>query len=423
MQRYARTCGGWGMAPSWDAVLLGDVVTLQRGFDLPSQDRLPGTVPIVSSSGVTGTHADARVKAPGVVTGRYGTIGEVFYVAEDFWPLNTTLYVKDFWGNDPLFVSYLLRTIDYRAHSDKSSVPGVNRNHLHTIPVKRPPLSEQRAIAHILGTLDDKIELNRRMNATLEEMARTLFRSWFVDFDPVHAKAEGRQPAGMDAAMAALFPDRFEATESGNVPTGWGITTLNKLVEVISGGTPKTSVEKYWNGKIPWFSVVDAPDPGEVFVLDTERHITQVGLTSCASPLLAVGTSIISARGTVGKVALVAEPMAVNQSCYGIRDIGGRGNYYIHFLLRQCVAQLQQNSHGSVFETIIRSTLETLAVAAPPLSVCQAYESPVRSIMSRLLVNLHENRCLSEMRDTLLPRLLSGEIRVHEAERQLEAVL
>jgi type I restriction enzyme S subunit len=169
------------MAGKWKNVALGDALTLQRGFDLPAQNRRAGKVPIVSSSGVSDYHAEAMVNGPGVVTGRYGTIGQVFLIKEDFWPLNTTLWVKDFHGNDPHFAAYLLRTVDFQSCSDKSSVPGVNRNDLHRIPIRIPPLPGQKAIARILGALDDKIELNRRMNATLEAMARALFQSWFVD--------------------------------------------------------------------------------------------------------------------------------------------------------------------------------------------------------------------------------------------------
>src|SRR5205807_5345371 len=140
-------------------------------------------------------------------------------------PLNTTLFVKDFKGNDPRFVSYLLRTIDFRSCSDKSSVPGVNRNHLHRLRVCVPEPPEQRAIAHILGTLDDKIELNRRMNETLEAMARALFKSWFVDFDPIRAKAEGRDPT-LPKPLADLFPDSFENSEMGAIPTGWRVESV-----------------------------------------------------------------------------------------------------------------------------------------------------------------------------------------------------
>ncbi|MDN5936104.1 MAG: restriction endonuclease subunit S [Nitrosospira sp.] len=226
------------MAGEWKNVMLGDVITLQRGFDLPSQDRKPGKVPIISSSGVSGYHVEAGAVGPGVVIGRYGTIGQVFFIRGDYWPLNTTLWVKDFHGTDPRFASYLLRTIDFRACSDKSSVPGVNRNDLHQIPILRPPLSEQKAIAHILGTLDDKIELNRRMNATLEAMARALFQSWFVDFDPVRAKLDGRKPAGLDAATAALFPAHFQESPLGHIPQGWRVVSLNAISNVSSGRRP-----------------------------------------------------------------------------------------------------------------------------------------------------------------------------------------
>lgn len=143
------------MTDNWKTELLGNIITLQRGFDLPYRQRVPGAIPIVTSSGIEDTHVEARVKGPGVVTGRYGTIGEVFFVRDDFWPLNTTLYVRDFHGNDPLFVSYLLRTIDFHSHSGKSGVPGVNRNDLHEIAVSFPSKKdEQRAIATALSDVD-----------------------------------------------------------------------------------------------------------------------------------------------------------------------------------------------------------------------------------------------------------------------------
>lgn len=149
-----------GVIPEdWDARLLGKVITLQRGYDLPCRLRKPGTVPIVTSSGIGETHSEPRVAGPGVVTGRYGTIGDVFYVCENFWPLNTTLYVRNFQGNDPRYVSYLLRTIDFHSHSGKSGVPGVNRNDLHEIVVLLPPTkAEQEAIAESLSDADALIE-------------------------------------------------------------------------------------------------------------------------------------------------------------------------------------------------------------------------------------------------------------------------
>ena len=222
------------MASDWTACELGDFLTLQRGFDLPTQDRQPGNVPIVSSSGISGTHREAKVRGPGVVTGRYGTIGEVFFIEQDYWPLNTTLWVKDFKGNDPHFTYYLLQTIDFNSCSDKSSVPGVNRNDLHRIPLLAPPLEEQRAIARTLAVLDDKIDLNRQMNETLEAMAMAMFNDWFVDFGPTRAKLETRPPY-LAPSLWALFPDTFD---DDSKPTGWAFEKSHEATTVSIGRTP-----------------------------------------------------------------------------------------------------------------------------------------------------------------------------------------
>lgn len=151
-------------------------------------------------------------------------------------------------------------------------MPRAQWEYASALELPLPPLPEQKAIAHILGTLDDKIELNRKMNETVEAMARALFKSWFVDFDPVRAKAEGRD-TGLPKDIADLFPDEFEDSERGEIPKGWKVKSFVETVEVIGGGTPKTTVPEYWNGSIPWFSVVDAPDESEVWVVDTEKKM------------------------------------------------------------------------------------------------------------------------------------------------------
>jgi type I restriction enzyme, S subunit len=162
------------MPVSWGVVTLGDVITLQRGFDLPAQDRKPGPFPVVSSSGFFASHAEPKVAGPGVVTGRYGTIGEVFYIESPFWPLNTTLFVKEFKGNDPLFISYFLQTMNLHLLNDKTSVPGINRNAAHALPVGLPSLSEQRDIAKVLRVCDAKIAALERESALLDELFRAL---------------------------------------------------------------------------------------------------------------------------------------------------------------------------------------------------------------------------------------------------------
>jgi type I restriction enzyme S subunit len=189
------------MADDWHDTTLGDVLTLQRGFDLPETDRKAGPYPVIASTGPVGTHEEAMVPGHGVVIGQSGSLGGGQFIEGDFWPLNTTLWVKDFKGNDRRFCYYLLKSLDLAHFNAGSGVPTLNRNHIHPLPVTVPKdPREQRAIAHILGTLDDKIELNRRMSETLEAMARALFKSWFVDFDPV------RLPAGRQAPREQAQP-------------------------------------------------------------------------------------------------------------------------------------------------------------------------------------------------------------------------
>ena len=159
---------------NWQVVELGEIITLHRGYDLPSKDRKPGIVPIISSSGMSGTHSEAKVTAPGVVTGRYGTIGEVFYIEQDFWPLNTTLYASEFRRVTPHFVAYLLRTLNFNIFNDKSTVPGVNRNDLHRIKTVLPPPSEQQDIVDILSTHENKLSALKHETILLEELFNTL---------------------------------------------------------------------------------------------------------------------------------------------------------------------------------------------------------------------------------------------------------
>ncbi len=224
------------MKGDWVDTTIGQQITLQRGIDITKANQRPGTVPVISSGGVSSFHDTATAHGPGVVLGRKGVVGSVYFVPTDYWPHDTTLWVKDFHGNDQRFVYYFFRWLAPRiARMDVGSAnPTLNRNHVHPIEIRWPPSTEQRAIAHILGTLDDKIELNRRMNETLEAMARALFKSWFVDFDPVRAKAEGRDP-GLPKPLADLFPDSFEDSEMGEIPSGWHASPVYDLATYING--------------------------------------------------------------------------------------------------------------------------------------------------------------------------------------------
>ena len=307
-----------------------------------------------------------------------------------------------------------------------------------------PPPDEQRAIAHILGTLDDKIELNRRMNETLEAMARALFKSWFVDFLPVRAnmearnrkartqtgaKAQGRPSMGSGQAIpslpkhiADLFPNSFEDSELGEIPEGWEPGPFAGTIKILGGGTPKTSSPECWNGGIPWFSIVDAPSDTDVWVIDTEKKITQAGVENSSTQILPVGTTIITARGTVGRIALVGVPMAMNQSCYGLRGKSDMHGYYTYFATRQLVSSLQQRAHGSVFDTITQDTFAGVTVVIPPPHLVEAFEKIVSPTLQRIRAGLFMSSTLATLRDALLPKLISGKLRVKDAERIVEIV-
>ena len=259
------------------------------------------------------------------------------------------------------------------------------------------------------------------MNATLEAMARALFKSWFVDFDPVRAKMDGRD-TGLPTNIADLFPDRLINSTIGQIPDGWNVSVLDDAIELLNGGTPRTSVPQFWDGDIPWYTAKDAPTLSDVFVVDTERTITQTGVDNSATTVLPPRTTIITARGTVGRLACVAEPMAMNQTCYGIRGTGDYPDYFIYWLVRKTVEELRSRTHGTIFDTITRQTFNLVDFVRPPMSIPATFESIVTPIMERLLNDLYEIRALSSLRDMLLPKLVSGELRVRDAEKLVGAV-
>jgi type I restriction enzyme S subunit len=214
---------------TWKNCRLGDVLTLKRGHDLPGELRKEGDIPVVSSSGITGYHNESKAKAPGVVTGRYGTLGEVFYLEQDYWPLNTALYVTDFKGSHPRFLAYFLKNVLRDYQSDKAAVPGVDRNVLHELKVSAPDRRSQESIASILTAYDDLIENNRRRMALLEESARLLYQEWFVRL---------RVPGHEDI--------RLTDSPLGNIPKGWRVVRLGDVTTKIgSGATPRGGEAAY----------------------------------------------------------------------------------------------------------------------------------------------------------------------------------
>lgn len=300
------------------------------------------------------------------------------------------------------------------------AVSGIASSDLAELRVPVPSIEVQRKCARILELMDDRIDLLRETNTTLESIAQALFKSWFIDFDPVRAKAEGREPEGMNATTAALLPAEFEESALGLIPKGWTVTPFSETVNVLGGGTPKTTIAEYWNGDIPWFSVVDAPAEGQVFTLFTEKSVTLAGVENSSTRVLPAWTTIISARGTVGKLAMVARPMAMNQSCYGLATRQTGAEAVVYLSAQRLVHDLKRLAHGGVFDTITRDTLASVHVVRASPEVTAAFGSLVRPIFEQIQAGVSKMATLVEIRDALLPRLISGKLRLHEAHPQLE---
>lgn len=328
----------------------------------------------------------------------------------------------------PEFLRWLVRGEDWweqvRKHINVGAVfDSLKCRDIPKFEVRIPPLPDQQRICELLGAIDDRIDLLRQTNATLEAIAKALFKSWFIDFDPVRAKAEGRTPDRMDATTAALFPANLEESTMGLIPRGWQVTPFSETVNVIGGGTPKTSVAGYWGGDIPWFSVVDAPAPGQVFTIATEKTITPLGEQNSSTRLLPTWATIISARGTVGRLAMIGRPMAMNQSCYGLtpRQEGCEAITYLSAQL--LVEDLKRLAHGGVFDTITRDTLASVHVVMPSPTVSVTFAETVRPLFEQILNGVERVATLTALRDTLIPRLISGQLRLPEAHAQVEESL
>jgi type I restriction enzyme, S subunit len=300
-----------------------------------------------------------------------------------------------------------------------SNTVGAVQQHFNVGAARRlelPALSrpEQDAIASVLGALDDRIELNRRMNETLEAMARAIFRDWFVDFGPTRAKATG-QPPYLAEDLWSLFPNTLNP-QTG-LPEGWVERPLAEFFEIIGGGTPKTKEPSFWGGDIPWFSVTDTPTGSDTYLIDTEKRITQAGVDNSSARIVEAGVTIISARGTVGNLAMAGVPTTFNQSCYGLRGVNGFGSAFVFLAAKRMVSQLRAMAHGSVFSTITRRTFENLALADCGMKKAREFEGNVAPLFDRIKANVFHSCALAETRDYLLPKLMCGTVRVTEAER------
>lgn len=375
----------------WHGCKLGDVINLKRGYDLPQQRRKPGPFPIVSSSGITDYHAEAKVKGPGVVTGRYGTLGEVFYIQKDFWPLNTSLYVQDFKGNDPRFISYFLRQLNFGTRNAAGAVPGVNRNHLHAMDVWVPPLPVQRRIARILSAYDDLIENNQRRIKILEEMARSLYHEWFVNF---------RFPGNEKIPLVN--------SPIGPIPKAWEVKKLGELTAYLNRGLSPIYDENGGSIVINQKCIRD-----QRLSLEPARRQTR------PIPLdkrVRFGDVLINSTGvgTLGRVAQVYEELGDWTVDTHVTIARPKDQSYLDFF--GCTLLVKQETFdrlglGATGQTeLSRTSIANVDLVVPPTKIQNRFGEIVRPTRTAAMTYAKQIQNLSRTRDLLLPRLLSGQV-------------
>jgi type I restriction enzyme S subunit len=415
------------MSSEWQRTTIGEQATLQRGFDITKAEQRPGPIPVVSSAGISSWHDTPMVQGPGVVLGRKGVVGSVHFITQEFWPHDTSLWVKDFHGNDRRFVYYFFRAYakELSALDVGSANPTLNRNHVHPIVVSWPrSLEEQCSISDFLGKVDDRITLLRETNATLEAIAQALFKSWFVDFDPVRAKMEGRAPEGIHESTAALFPDALEESELGWVPKGWRVLPIGDAVEATGGATPDTKNPAFWTPAVHcWTTPKDLSGIAAPVLLDTERKLSDQGLAKIGSGLLPVGTLLLSSRAPIGYLAIAHVPLAINQGYIAIPPGGLLPPLYMLYWCRQNMESIKARANGSTFMEISKKAFRPIPALIPQPDIVNAFTEAVSALFDRLVENERQAQTLSTLRDTLLPRLISGQLRLPEAEDATETAL
>jgi type I restriction enzyme, S subunit len=351
----------------WKECELGDIVTFQRGFDITRKEQNPGKYPVVSSSGIKSYHNVFKVKKPGVVIGRKGTLGTVFYLDTDFWPHDTSLWVKNFHGNNPLFIYYFLKGFDLEHYDVGSSNPTLNRNHIHHLPTTIPDFSEQKAIASVLSSLDDKIDLLHRQNKTLEAMAETLFRQWFVE-------------QARDDWVEGCLGDAIELFDHLRVPLS------------------KTERDKRKTGKLyPYYGAAKIMDYINDYIFDGEYILLgEDGTvrTEEGFPILQYAT---------GK-------FWVNNHTHVIKAKKPYSNFFIWNYLKK--KNIDEIVTGAVQPKINQGNLKSLDFPNYPKDLVENFNCQTEPLFKKINQNNTQSRTLEKLRDTLLPKLMSGEIRV-----------
>lgn len=404
------------MAGDWLETTWGDIAELKYGKAMTAYTDQPNVARVYGTNGPIGWHDTALQPGPGVIIGRKGAYRGVHYADQPFWVIDTAYYLKPLVPIDLRWAYYWLLDYDVNNIDDGSPIPSTTREAFGFTPVKFPPLDEQAKIADLLASVDSKIDLNRQMVATLEDMVRALFKSWFVDFDPVHANSESRD-TGLPADIAALFPDGFNGE---GLPVGWKQSTVGELFSIVAGNTPSTKQSEYWGGTRAWATPKDMSGLTGPLLARTDRTLTEQGFAACSSGEIPAMSLLMSSRAPVGYLAFNAMPVSINQ---GIAAFVAKtlSPFYAWAWCHENMKLIKLNANGSTFEEISKGVLRTVTMVEPSKTVHDAFVEIADAAFSRVVQLAEETENLICLRDQLLPKLLSGELRVADAETAIAA--
>ncbi|MGV8110320.1 restriction endonuclease subunit S [Methanospirillum sp.] len=376
---------------SWSNGKLQDLVFFQRGFDITKADQKEGDIPVISSSGVTSYHNEAKVGGPGIIIGRKGSLGTVHYSEGPYWPHDTTLWSKDIKGNNPRYIYYFLKTLGLERFDVGNSNPTLNRNHIHDMVIKIPSKDIQQNIVEILTPYDDLIENNRRRIQLLEEAARLLYQEWFVRLQ---------------------FPGHEHTKIVDGVPEGWQLCKIADISETVGGGTPSTKKPEYWDGDVVWATPTDITNNDCLYLPDTERKITQLGLKNSSAKTVPAGTILMTSRASIGFFGIMDKETSTNQGFINIIPYIEWNKWYITYNLMSRVEEIRSNASGSTYKEISKSRFREMSIVLPSKTIASDFDVQC-NILFELVKKLKNQQIkLQEARDLLLSRLMNGVIQV-----------
>lgn len=370
----------------WKECLLGDLITFQRGHDLPKSKMSGNGYPVVGSNGIIGFHNEYTTEYPSITVGRSGNVGKPYIVYGRSWSHNTSLYIKEFKGTDPVFIYYFLQTLDLGNYAGGSAVPTLNRNHIHSLNVRVPAdVSTQEKIANTLKALDDKINKNTDINKNLEQQAQVLFKAWFLDYEPWN----------------------------GSMPDSWNSGKLGDFAEIKRGGSPRPIQEYLSDSGLRWLKISDVTSLQTPFVIDIKDHIIEAGLRKTV--FLKAGSLVLSNSATPGVPKILDVDSCIHDGWLYFPESKFSKEYlYLYFkYIRQ---QLVNLSNGSVFNNLKTDILKGYPTILPDKETLRRFDDIVMPIFLQIRNLTRESHKLADMRDTLLPKLMSGELDISDVD-------